>query len=277
VDLLVKRAVQRVVVIEAIKLLESDLRGACDAIWVTYAPEEIQISRLMRKRNLSREEALQRMRVQPPQSEKVAAANTVIRNTGSYDELWRQVSAAWKQASPATDTGPVILKKAAAGEFTVQRGRPRDSASIAELITRLSKSRQKMTADEVMAAFGDKAFLLLQLESERVGLAGWQVENLVSRTTDLYLDPEADPNKALEALLHAVESAAQDLQCEASLAFPYADLAGHEAVWKRLGYERRTPETLGVQAWQDAATESMLPGTTLFFKRLRQDRVLRPI
>ncbi len=45
-----------------------------------------------------------------------------------------------------------------------------------------------MTEDQVMEAFGDKAFLLLQLENDLVGIAGWQVENLVARTTDLYLD-----------------------------------------------------------------------------------------
>ena len=50
VDVLVKRASQPVVVIEAIKLLEGDLRKACDTIWVTYAPQVVQIERLTRKR-----------------------------------------------------------------------------------------------------------------------------------------------------------------------------------------------------------------------------------
>ena len=57
-----------------------------------------------------------------------------------------------------------------------------------------------------------------------------------------------------------------------------SELSSQEELWKQLGYERRTPETLGVQAWQDAATEFMQTGnSTLFFKQLRQDRVLRPI
>jgi dephospho-CoA kinase len=54
-------------------------------------------------------------------------------------------------------------------------------------------------------------------------------------------------------------------------------MASHEASWKNLGYERRTPEKLGVQAWQDAANESSPPGRVLLFKQLRADRVLRPI
>ena len=55
------------------------------------------------------------------------------------------------------------------------------------------------------------------------------------------------------------------------------ELAAQEQLWKHLGYEKRTPETLGVQAWQDSATESITTGNVLLFKQLRQDRVLRPI
>lgn len=275
-DMLVRRASQKVVVIEAIKLLESELHKACDAIWVTYAPEEVQVERLMRKRNLSREEALQRIRAQLPQSGKVAQASMVIRNSGSYDELWNQVTTAWKRISPKTDTTPLVHKEAV-GDMAVQRGRPRDSAAIAELITRLSQGARKMTPDDVMEAFGEKAYLLLQSGGSLIGLAGWQVENLVARTSDLYLDRAADPVKALEILIREVELASNDLQCEASLLFPPTELAEHREVWKKLGYEQRTPQNLGVQAWQDAATESMPAGTTLFFKQLRQDRVLRPI
>jgi dephospho-CoA kinase len=44
-----------------------------------------------------------------------------------------------------------------------------------------------------------------------------------------------------------------------------------------LGFSRRTPQTLGVQAWMDAALESQQPDTILLFKQLRLDRILRPI
>ena len=277
IELLVQRASQRVVVIEAIKLFESELRSACDSIWVTYAPEEVQIERLIRKRGFSREEALSRIHSQGAQSEKIERANTVIRNTGSYDELWKQVTTAWKRVSPTSDTLPVIIKKAEVGDFAVHRGRPRDSESIADLITRLSQGKQKMSKLDVMEAFGEKAFLLLQLSDNLVGLAGWQVENLVARTTDLYIEPEHMSNKALKALVTEVERASKELQCEASLIFPPQNLASYEESWESLGYEKRTPEKLGVQAWQDAAIESNPPGAVLMFKQLRVDRVLRPI
>jgi dephospho-CoA kinase len=277
VDILVQRASQRVVVIEAIKLIESELRNTCDSIWVTYAPEEIQIERLMRKRNFTRDEAVNRIHTQGAQSVKIERANIVIRNTGSYDELWKQVTTAWKQVSPTSDTIPLVTQKTESGKFAVQRGRPRDSELIASLITRLSNSKQKMTKLDVMEAFGDRAFMLLQLNAQIVGLAGWQVENLVARTTDLYIEPAHLSDKALASLVSEVERASQDLQCEASLIFLLPELASHETAWNSLGYQKRTPDTLGVQAWQDAANESKPPGTVMMFKQLRTDRVLRPI
>jgi dephospho-CoA kinase len=63
IDLLVRRARQKVIVIEAIKLLEGPLAAACDSIWVTTASEEIQLSRLTKKRAMSAETARQRIQL----------------------------------------------------------------------------------------------------------------------------------------------------------------------------------------------------------------------
>jgi dephospho-CoA kinase len=277
VQLLVKRASQEIIVVEAIKLIESELRDLCNSIWVTHAPEEIQVDRLMRKRKLSKGEALERIQAQAAQEEKIKQADVVIQNSGSYEDLWKQVTTAWNTISPTTETMPAVPKKESSGAYAVQRGRPRDSKAIAELINRLGQNGQNLNETDVMEAFGEKAFLLLHLDDQLVGLAGWQVENLVARTIDLYIEPEHRIAKALEILISEVERASRDLQCEASLVFPSPDLANQESTWQTLGYEKRTPQSLGVQAWQDAAVESKPPGTVLMFKQLRTDRVLRPI
>jgi dephospho-CoA kinase len=277
IDIMIKRASQPVIVIEAIKLLEGKLVGACNTVWITYAPEPIQKARLTQKRNLSEHDALQRIHAQPPQEEKMTAANVVIKNTGSFEDTWNQVVAAWKVISPVTGARPVVIRKTPDGEFSVQRGRPHDSANIAVLITRLSNGAHPQSQDDIMAAFGEKAFMLLMAGKQLVGLVGWQVENLVARTTDLYIESTIPVEKALKILVTEVERASQDLQCEASLFFLPPSVAGQEAIWQGLGYSRRTPQTLGVQAWRDAAVESQPPNTILLFKQLRQDRVLRPI
>jgi dephospho-CoA kinase len=276
-DLMIRRANQRIIVIEAIKLLEGKLAGQCDSIWTSASPEGLQINRLMKRRGMTEDQAIQRIHAQPPQELKIAAASVVIQNDGTFENTWKQVVAAWKVISPTTDTAPLITRPAGSDELAVQRGRPRDSVSIAALITRLSGGTRLLTPDDIMAAFSDKAFLLLTSNKELVGLAGWQVENLVSRTTELYLDPVITLPKALTTLVTEVECASQDLQCEASLLFLPFELAKEEEVWKELGYSRRSPKTLGVQAWQDAAMESQPINTVMYFKQLRQDRILRPI
>ena len=50
-----------------------------------------------------------------------------------------------------------------------------------------------LTRDDVMAAFGEKAFLMLRVGPQMAGVLGWQVENLVARTVDIILAPEVAP------------------------------------------------------------------------------------
>jgi dephospho-CoA kinase len=278
VDILIKRATQPVVVIEAIKLLEGDLRRYCDNIWVTYAPPALQIERLVSRRHMSREEAMERVSAQSPQTDKISAANVVIRNVGTYDDLWTQVADAWREHVPAS-AAPEQPRTAGgeSGAFSVARGRPKDAARIAEFINRLSAGTRSLSAADVMAEFGEKAYMLLQMNRDLVAVAGWQVENLVVRTTDIYIEPGIDQEKALETLVGEIELVSGDLQCEIALIFPDDALAGSDGIWDKMGYERRLPDSLDVQAWADAARESMPGGTPMFFKQLRKDRVLRPI
>lgn len=84
-----------VVVVEAIKLLESGMAEQYDAIWVTTCPREQQIRRLMDDRNMSRSDAEQRVDAQPPSSEKIARANVVIDTGGTLAETRAQVHVAW--------------------------------------------------------------------------------------------------------------------------------------------------------------------------------------
>ncbi|HEX9012782.1 MAG TPA: dephospho-CoA kinase [Anaerolineaceae bacterium] len=277
VELIIHRATQPVVVIEAIKLLESSLAEDCDSIWVSYAPPNVQMSRLIHNRKMPEAEASQRILSQPPQERKIAAANVVIKNSASFEDTWRQVASAWQAMFPAREPASTATKPIRRGEFSVVRGGPRDSEEIARLITRLHPNEKPLTRSDIMAAFGEKAYLILHMDSKPVGLIGWQVENLVSRTTEIYLDPTVSPREAFPTLMNEMEKSSRDLQCEASLVFIPPEFARQEPLWKSLGYDPRQLDALGVQAWQEAAHESMPAGSTLYFKALRRDRVLRPI
>jgi len=87
----------RVIVVEAIKLLESGMAETYDAIWVTTCSESTQLARLMEGRGLSREAALARIHAQPPQAEKLARADWVIETDGTLAQTEMQVREGWQR------------------------------------------------------------------------------------------------------------------------------------------------------------------------------------
>ena len=277
IDLLVRRAKHNVVVIEAIKLLETDIAAGCDTIWVVDSPRDLRISRLMHKRNISEASARQRVSAQPPQALKLRAAKVVIHNDGTFENTWDQVQEAWsklpKPEEPLLAPPPVLRP----GQLFVRRGKPQDADQIARFITRITHGKRRMTRTDVMAAFGEKAYLLIERDGEIVGLAGWQVENLVARIDEIYFETGLSLDLAIPALMDAVETASVELQSEASLLFLPPYLAQHVGSWRSVGYRPQTVQGLGVRAWQEAAIDSMPRGASLWFKKLREDRVLRPL
>ena len=279
IDILVRRSKHKIIVIEAIKLLESGLRNYCNTIWVTDASEEIRLQRLINKRKMSEDDALERIHAQSAQAIKIKAAEIIIYNSKSFEDTWKQVVSAW-QATVPTDSLEEALKPARVpteGEFTTRRASPKEAQEIADLINLLSQGNRHMTSQDVMAAFGEKAFLFLQQDDKIVGLLGWQVENLVSRVDDFYIEPDIPMANAMKAMTAAVEEASKELQCEAALMFVTPDLANQVNVWKGLDYRKQSAEALQVRAWQEAALESSSPDTVMLFKQLRKDRVLRPV
>lgn len=93
-----------VVVIDAIKLLESGLASLCDEVWVVTCSPEQQLARLRARNGLTREEAFRRINAQPPQEEKVRRADVVIDNSGSPEDTRRQVLAQWERITDKVAT-----------------------------------------------------------------------------------------------------------------------------------------------------------------------------
>jgi dephospho-CoA kinase len=89
-----------VMVVEAIKLLESDLRNVCDEIWVVLAPRALLLERL-HARGLPRAEAEMRLARQATEEEFRAAADVVILNDGDRDATRARVRDAWERSRSA--------------------------------------------------------------------------------------------------------------------------------------------------------------------------------
>lgn len=283
-DFLIKRSQSKVVVVEAIKLIESGLAKDCDALWVVDAPEAVQVTRLVQKRKMTEAQAKERIAAQPPQAEKVKAAAVIIQNTGSFDDIWTQVQAAFsiitQPATPGSADAPTVRIKlpAETKNVKVRRGKPTDAATIAAFIKQTTNGQRDLTRADIMAAFGEKAYLLADCDGELAAIAGWQVENLVARVDEFYAAATAPLDRVAPPLIEAVENASKELQSEAALVFVPLPLA--QAATQALsgsGFVPQTADKLGVAAWEEAAKESMPPGTAMLFKKLREDRVLRPV
>lgn len=280
VNHLIRKSSQPVIVLEAIKLLESPLAQACDSIWVVTAGEAVQLERLRSQRGMDEAEARRRMAAQSPEWQKAAKADVVIDNGGLLLDTWEQVKVAWKKLFPqfTGETVPSRLSNLAqtAHGLQVMRARPRQIREITEFITR-SNGHGESEANRLLSSFGEKAILLLRNEHGLQGLLGWKVENLVARVDDIHMATGEDEAGHLTFLIKEMENASRELQCEVALIFAEPHLAAQRDQWQKLGYEERFPHELNVTAWKEAALESLPPGTVMLFKQLRADRVLRPI
>lgn len=277
VDLLTRRSQRKLIVIEAIKLLETDLRSKCDAIWVTFAPEAVQIARLVEKRGMDERTARQRILAQPPQEAKIGEADVIIRNDGSFDDTWQHVTTAWLETIPDIETISRLPSVPLPGKITVMRAGPQLAGEIAAFLSRYADDGYNYRREDVMATFGEKAYLMLMIGDKLVGVVGWQVENLVARTSDFTIEADIPMAESMRILMDEVERSSRELQCEISLVFLPPKLAREEEIWRSLGYQDRSIKSLRVRAWQEAATESMSAGSVMLFKQLRKDRVMRPV
>lgn len=96
IDEMTRKAEEKVIVVEAIKLLESSLASRCHQIWVVTCPRHVQIERLMEGRGLTYSEAASRVDSQPPQEDKIKAATVVIDGSGTIQHAQEQVIRAWQ-------------------------------------------------------------------------------------------------------------------------------------------------------------------------------------
>jgi dephospho-CoA kinase len=85
---------EAVLAVEAIKLLDGDLRKACDSVWVVVAPRDLMLDRLA-ARGMPRREAELRLANQLSEEQFRAAADVVIVNDGDREKLRERVREAW--------------------------------------------------------------------------------------------------------------------------------------------------------------------------------------
>ncbi len=95
-----QEAPQGAVVVHDIPLLaESGRADTFDAVVVVDAPPEVQVERMIEDRGWTREEAESRMAAQASREDRLALASYVVDNSGSLEDLRRQVEAVYEALS----------------------------------------------------------------------------------------------------------------------------------------------------------------------------------
>jgi dephospho-CoA kinase len=288
---LASRAKQKIVIVEAIKLLEGDLAEMVDEIWVVDAKPETQYKRLLEKRKMSPDEAKKRILAQNPQGDKLKRATVVINNDGNVEETWKQVQTAWNNIQKKLDAAanaqtattipvrPAGLKAAAAPVapvvpaaheveeeaatpspiditgMSIKRGMPGNAENIANFINKFAA--QKVTRMDVMMAFGQKSYLLAMGDKDQlVGLLGWTVENLITRIDEFYIENGVKKDAVIAALIQAMEAASKELQSEVGFIFlPTNTPQDTLKPLGELGYTPTTIKEIKIPAWREALQE----------------------
>jgi dephospho-CoA kinase len=98
---------QDAIVVEDIPLIaENDMAGFFDLVVVVDVPPRMQEERLIRDRELTREQVAARMAAQASREQRLAIADLVLDNSGSLAELDRQVGDLWAELTRLARSGP---------------------------------------------------------------------------------------------------------------------------------------------------------------------------
>jgi len=95
---------EKVLIIDAALIYEAKIDGFMDKIIVVYIDKDEQISRLIKRNNLPKNEALQKIRSQIPMKEKAKMADYAIDNSNSLDKTKKQVEKIWQELISLEDS-----------------------------------------------------------------------------------------------------------------------------------------------------------------------------
>ncbi|MFN2555271.1 MAG: dephospho-CoA kinase [Nitriliruptorales bacterium] len=88
-----------IVVVDVPLLVEAEGDRPYQSVVVVLAPEEVRIERLVRERDMDRDEVRNRMRAQASDEERLAVATHVVDNSGDLEDLERRVDALYEALS----------------------------------------------------------------------------------------------------------------------------------------------------------------------------------
>lgn len=229
-----------VVVIEAIKLIESGLSTFCDSIWVSHASTKTQISRLTHDRDMTRANAQTRIAAQPAQLEKLNQADVVINTEGSFRATWRQIHDA---------LGDTIKSGLFAGSLHFNNQNCTDAQTFVDALSGFWKTATPSISTNLYHALGSSMVLPIYDRDQIIALTQWKEHNFTAALQDVLTGIEKVSNVEI---LSPLERHARLQQCEILILSQVfaAGLQPSPSVW---GYRQMNLENLTYPTWQEAA------------------------
>ena len=311
VDARILASKQSVIFIEAIKLLEGNLRDICHQIWVTRCSPQRQLERLRVCRGLETEIAAVRIKAQPPQEEKVAQSDMLIDTNGLMKDTEAQFNIAWSRLpDPATAkamdrlplpdetktagkplTGRLLSSKAATphkgtgevrpprlkpsdrpDDLQVRRARPSDIPSILLLIQKATDGKVQMKRAELLMALSERGYFIGQVGTEISAVLGYNIDSQVARIDEIYIYPMEMATQTGKAVLEDIEISAATHMGQIIVAFLPEDMpAPIRELFESEDYVPMPFEEM-TRGWQMAIEESQPEGTDYLVRLLRDTR-----
>ena len=248
VDSRILASKQNIIFIEAIKLLEGNIRDICHQIWVTRCSPQRQLERLRVCRGMETEVAAVRIKAQPPQEEKVAQSDVLIDTNGLMKDTEAQFDIAWARLPDPTMAEPMTRlplpdesekngskpltarptsPKAAPPkkveseappprlqpsdrpeDLQVRRARPSDIPSILLLIQKATDGKVQMKRSDLLLALSDRGYFIGQVGAEISTVIGYNIDSQVARIDEIYIYPLEMATQTGKAVLEDIEISA---------------------------------------------------------------------
>ncbi len=94
---IIQEADEQVIVVEAVKIIESGIYPELSALWLVTCPAEERLRRLLETRGVNEEEVRERLKAQMTEEQQAQLADVVIDNSGTAPETWKQVRREWNK------------------------------------------------------------------------------------------------------------------------------------------------------------------------------------
>lgn len=166
----IEQCKRKVLVIEAIKLIEAGITAYCDEVWTVAADENLRFQRLVENRGHTDEIAWKKIRSQSPQEDKIFQSDRVIWTNNSYQESYQQTMLALH------DLALPVCYKTEEVEYDVSSMQEKDFDWLISVVQEQTKERWNY--ERIYQLLGVKNVPIIRLDDEPV-----QSQRLSTRQT----------------------------------------------------------------------------------------------